>query len=319
MIKLDIYTTTEGLEILCSMLSDIGHDSLMIEDSADFENFLEGKYGAWDYVDYELMKRKDKETTVTLHLPGCKNEQENISEIKKLLTTLKATDSTEKFGRLELTIENLPDENWEKAWQKNYVPIKTGEKLLICPPWKIPEGTDRIALIIDPGMAFGTGIDETTRLCLEVLESAVGENSTVLDIGCGSGILAIGALLLGAVSALGMDIAPDAIASAQKNAEINGVSDNAKFICANFADYTEKQNATYDIICANISADTIINLASSFTGHLKHECLLILSGIIKEREQEVTDMIHKQGFVFKEQKEENGWVCIVFMYNITAE
>jgi len=311
MTKVDIFTTTEGLEIICSMLSNIGHNSLVIQDSADFEDFLEGKYGAWDYLDCELMKLRDIETTITLYLPDTEEGRERLREIHKNLEKLKTSDVHKALGRLEVSTENLPDENWETSWRKYYNPIKIGKKLLVCPPWEIPDIKDRETILIDPGMAFGTGIDETTRLCLEALENTVMPGHSVLDIGCGSGILAIGALKLGAASALGVDTAVDAVKSAKQNAELNKIFDRVDFVFGNAVDIiTEK----HDIVCANISADVIIDLASDFSRYMMTGSVLILSGIIEEREQDVISTMLDLGFTLCDRKEENGWVCLVMTH-----
>jgi len=307
MIKADIFTTTEGLEMICSMLSDIGHSSVVIKDAADFENFLEGKYGDWDYIDCELMKLRDVETTITLYLPDDVEGQEKLSEIHEMLVRIKASDSADKLGRLECSTEKVPDENWENEWKRYFEPIQIGERIIVCPPWENPEPNGRKIIRIDPGMAFGTGIDETTRLCLEVLESVVESGKTVFDVGCGSGILSIGALLLGAESALGIDISQDAINSANKNAELNGVENRIEFIHGSPFDHIMNK---HDIVCANISADVIITLAQNFLDYLKPGGVLILSGIIEERDQEVINTMLSLGFTFKSRKVENGWTCI---------
>ena len=306
--QMDIYTTTEGLELLGSALEDLGHPSFTVTDAVDFENFLNGKYGAWDYVDESLMKLREVETTITLYIENNVYAKEKLCAINEMLAELKASDPTGKMGRLECSVSNIEDENWATAWKKHYQPVVIGEKLLVCPPWEecSPEG--RIILQIDPGMAFGTGIDETTRLCLEVLENTITEGCSVLDVGCGSGILAIGALLLGASSALGIDVLQVAVRSAEENAERNGVADRSAFICGNLADSVKE---TYDVVCANISADVILALLPNAPNLLKPGGRLILSGIIKDREKDIVEAVQSVGLSFLECREERGWVCIV--------
>jgi len=309
-IQVDIYTTTEGIEPLCSALHDIGHSSLAIADAADLEGLLEGKHGAWDYIDHNLMKLREAETTVTVYLPHGRQGQESLNAILEALSQLKALDSAGEMGRLECAATSVKDEDWATSWRKHYEPVAIGEKLIIRPSWegRGPDPEGRIALRLDPGMAFGTGIDETTQLCLEALENAVEEGCSVLDIGCGSGILAIGALLLGAGSALGVDIDQVAVNSASENAKLNGVSDRSGFICGNLA---ERVTETYDIACANITADAIVSLAPDVPSFLRPGGLLILSGIIENRETDVTNAIASIGFSIKERTEQKGWVCIV--------
>ena len=306
--KVDIFTTTEGLELLGSALADLGHHSYAIKDAADFEEFLEGKHGRWDYIRHDLLELHFAETTITVYLPNEPKGQEELQKIRETLKGLKDSDVAGKYGRLECDVSNIKDEDWGNAWKRCHEPIAVGKKLIICPPWegRCPEG--RVMLRIDPGMAFGNGADETTRLCLEALEKTVENGCTVLDVGCGSGILSIGALLLGAGSALGTDVDQAAVDSAKKNAALNGLSENAAFICSELVD---KVTETYDIVCANISADVIIALAPEAARVLKPGGTLILSGIIENREKDVLNAISESGISPSGKTEENGWVCIV--------
>jgi len=311
-IKVDIFTTSEGVESLCSALSELGYDSFSVVDSADLKNLMEGKYGAWDYIDPELMKLSDVETAITLYVQNQSQPKEGITAIKQMLERIKATDPFGKFGRLECEISQVKEENWADSWKEGYDPTIIGEKLAVCPSWmecKLDKRLDgRKIISIDPGMAFGTGLDVTTRLCLEAMESIDAKTRSILDIGCGSGILAIGALLLGAQSALGVDIDEVAVKTAKENAELNGVSNQSEFICGNPADIVK---STYDIVCANISADVILLLMPEFPKFLNHGGTLILSGIIKDREQEITSTLQNIGLSIIDFKDEKGWVCIV--------
>jgi len=307
-LQVDIFTTTEGVEQLSCALSDIGQHSIAVVDSKDLNDLLEGKYGQWDYVNSELMKLRDAETTVTVYLPDGDRGREELTLIREMLSELKTLDTTGKCGRLEYNVQGIKDENWETKWKEHFKPIAVGEKLVICPAWEHYDANEKIILRIDPGMAFGTGNDETTRLCLEALEQEATKGCSVLDIGCGSGILAIGAILLGAGSALGVDREQEAIESAFKNAELNKVSEKTGFTCGNLA---ENVTETYDIVCANLSADAILALAPEVPGLLKPRGLLILSGIIEAREQELINALLDLGISPRERREENGWVCLV--------
>ena len=308
--QVDIFTTTGGLDTLGLALEDIGHHSFVVVDAADFENFLEGKYGAWDYVTDELMKLREVETKVTLYLSDDKDGHEGLAAIRELLLQLKASDAGGEWGRLECTATIIDDESWESAWKKHYSPLEIGERLVVCPPWEDYDPGGRIVMRIEPGMAFGTGIDETTRLCLEVLESISVENADVLDVGCGSGILSIGALMLGARSALGVDSNPVAVEEAQENSRLNGVAELCSFVVGNLA---EDVAGDYDIVCANISADVILAFAPDAPRLVKPGGLLVLSGIIATRAQEIIDELAGLGLSFRELREEAGWVCIVLM------
>ena len=307
-IKVDIFTTSEGVEPLTYALSGIGHHSISVVDAADLEKLMDGKYGAWDYIDPELMKLREVETTVTLFVQGDEQSQKSLNDIHEMLVKLKESDINCTYGRLECSYEHVNEKNWEEAWKDGYNPIFIGEKLVICPSWMDNDSKGRKKLIIDPGMAFGTGVDETTRLCLEALERMNIKGCSVLDIGCGSGILAIGALLLGASSALGIDIDKTAVNIAKENSVLNTVSDRSMFIHGNPVALISE---TYDIVCANISADTILSLLPEFPRFLKNNGTLILSGIIENREQDVIDALLDIGLSIVECNKENGWSCIV--------
>jgi len=306
-IKSDICTTPEGIEPLCSGLSDLGYDSVSITDSSDLEKLMEGKYGAWDYIDPGLMKLNEAETFVTVYIPDDLDKQTNILKIQNMLDRLKISDKKNKFGRLDLNISKIIDENWDDSWKKDYTPILIGEKLIICPTWTVCDPGTRKVINIDPGQAFGTGLDETTRLCLEALECMDLTGCSVLDIGCGSGILSIAAIILGAKSALGFDIIETAVKTATENAELNHTSGKTSFIHASPDDIPIKQ---YDVICANISADTIISLLPTILKFMTSETVIILSGIIKNRKQDIANALLDSGLYLIECKEETDWVCI---------
>jgi len=306
--QVDIYTTSEGLEIVCSELSDIGHPSAVISDAADFERFLKGEYSAWDYYDKSLLNLRGAETTITLYIANDETGDRNLKIIKETLKRLKKFDTAEILGRLEYTVTDVYNENREEKWKDHFKPFSVGERFVIYPPWEECDPGDRLALIINPGQAFGTGLDETTRLCLEALEHNVTEGCSVLDIGCGSGILSIGAMLLGAGSATGIDIDQVAVKSAVENASLNLISDRLEFICCNI---TNDITAVYDIVCANISADTIINLMPVLQKTIKPGGTLILSGIIEDREQDILSILPEYNLILLERRNENGWLCII--------
>jgi len=318
--KVDIFTTSEGIEALSDALTGLGHHSLSVVDSADLEKLMEGKYGAWDYIDPELMKLREAKTTVTLYISSDEHEQEKLSALHQMLIQLKTADTKSIFGSLECDITNVIDENWADTWKDDYNPVLVGEKFVISPSWVNCDPCGRILLKIDPGMAFGTGLDETTQLCLEALEETVKTGDTVLDFGCGSGILSIAAILLGADSALGVDIDEVAVKTAKENAELNGVSNKTEFICKNLQDKgtvllscshggTRQKNRP--LVLANIAADIIIELIPLFPEVLTPKGTLILSGIIKDRKQDVVDALKDKNFSIQEYKEKHDWICII--------
>lgn len=227
------------------------------------------------------------------------NPLEAISQISEKL----------KEANIEFTIDSLDcaDEDWLNNWKQYFQPTPIGEKLLIRPTWREnydPQG--RIVINLDPGLAFGTGTHETTSLCLGVLEKVVTENSTVLDVGCGSGILAIASLLLGAKKAVGVDIDGLAVKTAKENAELNNVSDRFTAIEGNF---TEKVTGKYDIVVANIVADAIMFLSEGVKEFMKEDSIYIMSGIIDTRVDEVIESVSKN-FEITDKLFLNGWYCL---------
>ena len=307
-IKIDISTTSEGVDILTSALFDLGYHSLSVVDASDLEKLIEGKYGAWDYIDPELMKLGEVETSVTFYVPGDSDMHDRLDEINGMLLLLKTADVDGKLGKLECSFSSVVDENWDDKWKDDYEPIFIGDKLVVCTSWMDFDPGERFVLRIDPCMAFGTGLDETTRLCLEALERMDVDGCSVLDIGCGSGILAIGALLLGATSAIGIDIDETAVSIAKENAELNGVAGTSEFVHGNPVDLITKD---YDIVFTNIAADAILSLMSVFPRFLNNAGVLILSGIIENREQDIINALLDYDIVIKECKKENGWSCII--------
>ena len=203
--------------------------------------------------------------------------------------------------------EGVEQEDWQNGWRKYYHPMDIGKRLAIVPSWQEYD-TDRVKLILDPGLAFGTGGHETTSLCLEALDERVRGGERVLDIGTGSGILAIAALKLGAGSAEGVDIDPVAVRTAGENAALNGVADKLTVLVG---DLSDKASGRYDIITANIVANAIISLAPAVPGLMAENATFIASGIIDSRKDEVIAALEAANLTVQEVKEKRGWECIV--------
>jgi len=310
-IRVDIFTASEGLDALGEFLAELGYDSYSITDAADIENLMKGKYGTWDFIDKDLMELSQTETYISLYIPNDDDGQKQLTDIKELTTKLKSSNIGDKLGRLDINTSILQDEDWGDSWRKDFDPVFIGEKLVICPTWVSDEMHDkgkRKTIKIDPGMAFGTGHDDTTSLCLEALEVVVYKDCSVLDIGCGSGILAIGALLLGAGSALGIDIDKTAVKTANDNAILNNVSCDCTFI---YGVLNDAVTETYDIICANISTGVILSLLPDLSKYINSNGILILSGITQNREQDVIHALLASGFTLLKTTTKNEWVCIM--------
>lgn len=316
-VEIDIFTTTEGIEPLTGSLLGMGINGFAIKDSADFEEFLSDKTINWDYIDDDLMGLKDCETTVTVYLPENAQGLENLEAVKLELKALKRRDTENKFGRLEYELKNVKEEDWANNWKQYFKPICIGEKLLIKPSWEQASPDEKRKILeIDPASSFGTGQHNTTQLCLELIEKNLTEGDRILDLGCGSGILSIGALLLGAKSAFAVDIDENSVKIAEENAQKNQIpKDKYTAKCGNIIDdedFSASIGSEYDLVCANIVADVLIGMSDKFSGFVKNDGMLIVSGIIDSRKDEVLDVIKAKGFELMEIREKDDWVAASF-------
>ncbi len=312
----EIYTSSDGVDILCASLLDIGIRGFSIKDSEDFNEFLENKDGKWDYIDDDLMGLKNCETSVTIYIPDNSQGAEMLISLKHLLDRLKKQDTENKFGRLEYELKSVKEEDWANNWKQYFKPLKVGNKLLVKPSWeKYDDNDERIILEIDPASSFGTGQHNTTKLCLELLEKAIQGGERILDLGCGSGILSIGGILLGAKEATAVDIEENAVETAKENALKNQIS-NEKYTayCGDIISdkgLREKIGNGYNIITANIVADVLIAMSGLFKKFLSNNSTLIVSGIITERKNEVIDAIVENGFTVVKEAESDGWAAVM--------
>lgn len=316
-IEIDIFTSTEGIEPLTGSLLGMGINGFVIKDSADFEEFLEDRSVNWDYIDDDLMGLKNCETTVTVYLPENGQGLEYLEAVKQELRSLKARDTSGNFGRLEYELKNVKEEDWANNWKQYFKPLTVGEKLLIKPSWeKVPENETRRILEIDPASSFGTGQHNTTQLCLELIEKYISDGDTLLDLGCGSGILSIAAVLLGASTVKAVDIDQNSVKIARENAEKNNIPREIySAYCGNIIEdknLVHQLGTGYQVVCANIVADVLIAMSSSFRGFLAENGILIVSGIIDSRKDEVLSTIKDQGFDLVEIREKEDWVAAAF-------
>lgn len=270
---------------------------IYIEDYRSLEQEVE-EIAHIDLIDEDLLKKDRSKAFVHIYLEPDVQPSEAVAFL------------SERYNAegIEHSIELLDcaEEDWRNNWKKYFNPIPVGEKLLIRPSWRDDyDSGNRKVLSIDPGLAFGTGGHETTRLCLEMCEKYLKEGDSVLDVGCGSGILGIATLLLGAKEAVGVDIDATAVRTAKENAEINGVGDKFTAICGSF---TEKVEGKYDIVLANIVADAIMFLSEGVKDFMKDDAVYVMSGIIDTRAEEVKMSVSRH-FDIIEEHLENGWVC----------
>lgn len=272
---------------------------IYIEDYAALEQEVE-EIAHIDLIDEDLLAKDREHAIVHIYI----NPDENPAEAIAFLSERYNAENIEH----NIDVVSCEEEDWLNNWRKYFNPTPIGKKLLIRPTWREnydPQG--RIVLNIDPGLAFGTGSHETTRLCLETLENYITADKTVLDVGCGSGILSIASLLLGAKSAFGVDIDNTAVRTALENAEINNVSDKFTAVCGNL---TDKVSDTYDIVVANIVADAIIMLSKGIKQFMNEDSVYIMSGIIDTRLDDVLKAITPDFEIIK-TIEDNGWCCLV--------
>lgn len=315
--EVNIFTSTEGIELLCSKLMDIGIKGFVIQDAEDFNEFLENKNGKWDYIDDDLMGLSQCETRITVYLPSNSQGVDMLASIRSMLLEMKSADTEGRLGRLEAELSSIREEDWANNWKQYFKPVEIGERLVIKPSWEEYENTsERIVLEIDPASSFGTGQHHTTRLCLELLEKKLAKGDRILDMGCGSGILSIGAMLLGAESAVAVDIEQNAAETAKENADKNNIPTEKYKTCygniltdSRLADEIDYR---YDIIAANIVADVLIAMKEHFVRYLKSCGTLIVSGIIEERMNEVIDALISVGFKDTEANIKEGWAAVSF-------
>lgn len=309
--QVDIYTKSEAVNVLVMQLSELGINGFVIHDSADFEEFLSDKTMNWDYIDDDLMGLKTAPTYITLYLQDNAQGIETLAELKGALTEFKKRDEA-FYGSLELKINSVREEDWANNWKQYYKPFKVGERLLVKPSWEdVPDSGERKILEIDPASSFGTGQHHTTRLVMEKLEGVISDGDRLLDLGCGSGILSIAGMLLGAKEAVMVDIFENAVNTAAENMEKNGFSsDKYRAFCGNIIDDSslrEKIGGGYKIVVANIVADVIIAMSGLFRGFMADGATLIVSGIITERLPEVLSALNENGFTVISKSEREGW------------
>ncbi len=282
---------------------------LYIEDYSDLEQGAR-EIARIDLIDEELLARDRAHSLIHLYIDPEENPPEAVAFLQERLAAAGIVN--------EVAAETVREEDWANNWKKYFKPLPVGKRLLICPSWETAENPDgRAVLSIDPGMAFGTGGHDTTRLVLEALEKHVTEGVDFLDIGCGSGILSIAACLLGAASAFGVGIDPLAVRTAKENGELNGLTEPRYTIV--LGDLADKVQGRYPVIAANIVADAIIALSPAVPALLEEGGVYIVSGIIDTREQDVLDALGALGFTVTERYAHGGWLCLVTQYKQDKE
>lgn len=308
-----IYTTTGGVDRISGLLTELGVGGLVIEDPADFQEFLEGTELYWDYVDESLMHLKEGETKIKLYLPVNRQGEEQLCAVRELLAREKQQDAAGELGSLRVELSSVREEDWANNWKQYFKPFPVGNRLAVKPSWEEYDNCEnRVVVEIDPASSFGTGQHYTTRLCLELLENAVRGGERVLDMGCGSGILSAAALLLGAESAVGVDIDQNAVKTAEENLQKNGLQGRFEGIWGNAAQNpTLRERLTgFDLVLANIVADVILSLTPYFPQMLRPGGKLLVSGIIENRLEEVRAAL-EEAFVIRESRTDHDWHALL--------
>ena len=309
-IEVCIKTTSQAIELVGERLTMLGFDSFIMDDQDEFHEFLENNKQYWDYVDEDLVKEKENLCRVTFYVENAPAGYSAIAAIRMAMHAMKQKHP--EYAPLLLTMENVKDEDWENNWKQYYQPLKIGSKLLVVPEWLHPENPEhRVEVLLDPGMIFGTGAHASTQMCMEELERAIQGGEEVLDLGSGSGILSITALLLGAEHATGVDIDPKAEDIARQNAAINQLgSDRFTALTGDVIGdkaMMEKLQKRYDIVLANIVADVIIPLAPAAAGFLSEDSIFICSGILNTRLAEVLAALEKAGMQILSTQQQDDW------------
>ena len=312
-LEIHLDTNHAGLEPLEAFLSSLGIDSVVIDDEEEFHEFLEHNHQYWDYVDDKLLKQEQGRSRITFYLEKTEDGWAKLAEVRIALSAFKREHPD--FGSLLLTLENLENADWENNWKQFYRPMEIGERLIVIPQWEKAAANGRIPLILNPGLTFGTGAHATTRLCLTALESLIHGGESVLDLGCGSGILSIAALKLGAAHAFACDIDDKCLDVAYENAALNGIDSRTYTVrCGDILSDRQLQSEIgtgYDVVVANIVADVIIGLAPAVRPLLKPEGVFLCSGIIDTRAGEVADQLRQAGLSILESRESEGWFSYI--------
>ncbi len=308
-LEMKIDTSHAGLDPVCAMLAQQGVTGLMIDDEADFQDFLEHNRQYWDYVDEALLAEKRGVSRVTFYLERNKAALSTIAAVRMAMSAMKKAHP--EYAPLLLTMDDVADADWENNWKQFYKPMEIGSRLLVVPEWEQVSDPARITLRLNPGLTFGTGSHATTRLCLQALDEHIHGGERVLDLGCGSGILSIAALRLGAASAFACDIDEKCVDVAYENAALNGITRERYTVrwgdVLHDTQLRAEMGGGYDMVAANIVADVIMGLGGSVREFLKPGGLFLCSGIIDDRAEEVLQKLKDDGWDVLEQRSSEGW------------
>ena len=302
-LEITIDTVSDKIGSVVTALTAKGFSDLVIEDQEEFETFLEENRAYWDYIDEDLQEKLQGLSHIKLYLED--TDTAGMARLEALVSQL----------GLSMGIAPLADVDWEESWKDNYPPQEVGENIVVLPYWRAEEETSRVKVILDPGLTFGTGAHPSTQMVMQTMEEVVKPGFRCLDLGSGSGILSITALALGAETAVGIDIDPKAEDIARENAGYNGfASPEFTALTGNVTEDTDLMESLaakeYDLVLVNIVADVIIGLAPILPHFLTENSLLICSGILNTRLEDVTAALTKAGLTITAVKQQEDWRCV---------
>lgn len=301
-----VHTTTIGSDLVSEELMALGAAGTEIVDRADVPDPRKaGVY--WELYDPKMVEAMPEDVLVKGWFELNERTADVMGLVRARLSELKA-EACVDMGTLALELQNVADEDWSENWKKYYKPFRIGSHLVVKPTWEPYEAQEGDQIIeLDPGMAFGTGTHETTHMCMQLLEKHLQPGMRVMDVGTGSGILAIAAARLGVREVLAIDIDPNAVKVARENVALNRVEPQVRVVVG---DLCKSEAMPCDLAVANIVADAICMLAGPLTRHLQKGRLLICSGIIREREQDVRDAAAQAGYTLFDRIEMGEWVAL---------
>jgi ribosomal protein L11 methyltransferase len=308
-IEVKVITKSEALEPISGIFYSMDVKGVAIEDPQDILQREQGPL-TWDFADLNILEYGGKAAVVKAYFHQDEDEEKIVETIKNKINELKEFGIDVGEGKVLSVV--VKEEDWANNWKKYYKPTRIGKNMIIKPEWEHYDAKDTDLIIeMDPGMAFGTGTHETTRMCIAALEKYINKNTTVFDIGTGSGILAIAAAKLGAKEVIGVDIDPVAVDSAKANTKLNNL-DNIEILQG---DLMEVVDGKAEVIVANIIAEIIIFLTDSIVKSLVKDGIFICSGIIKDKRISVEEKLKNSNFEILESNIDGEWVCIVAKYN----
>ena len=303
-LEITVTTAPGGIEDVAAALTAAGFDDLLLEDQEELESFLDQNRAYWDYIDEELQEKLQGLSRIKLYLED--TDTAARERLEKLVAEL----------GLSMTAQTMEETDWEESWKENYPPQEVGSSIVVLPYWLAEDyAGDRLPVILDPGLTFGTGAHPSTRMVMQTMECTVKPGFRCLDLGSGSGILSIAALRLGAEAATGVDIDPKAEDIARENALYNGfaapeftaltgnVTEDAALMSRLAAEH-------WDLLLVNIVADVIIALAPVLPRFMAEDTTVICSGILDVRADEVVAALEQAGLQVTDRKEMEDWRCV---------